>query len=91
MTVADADPAFDCPERLGAMMVALDIDLDGLAGPWGGVMLRHLARRCAGCTATADCRRWLGGACPDAAGYRAFCPNAGLLERLGADPARRPL
>ena len=83
MTAADAEPAFECPELLGAMVVALDVDLDALAGPWGGVMVRQLARRCVACSATAECRRWLGGACRETAGYRSFCPNAGLLERLG--------
>jgi hypothetical protein len=90
MSHADPGPAFDCPELLGAMMVALEIDLGALAEPWSGVMVRHLARRCLACPATGDCRRWLGGACHGSLGYRAFCPNAGLLERLGARPIRRP-
>ncbi|MFV8833986.1 DUF6455 family protein [Aquisalimonas sp.] len=38
-------------------------------------------QRCLRCTRAGSCRRWLDGRYPDT-GYREFCPNAGLFERM---------
>ncbi len=39
-------------------------------------------RRCAGCSASAECESWLA-ASDEAAGYRRFCPNAALFDSQG--------
>jgi len=36
-------------------------------------------RRCAGCSAAAECESWLA-ASDETAGYRSFCPNAALFD-----------
>jgi len=64
--------------RCGVSIAALHAahDLDAAA--------RHSVETCLGCTADADCARWL-----DAMGGRpgapAFCPNGSLIATLQAD------
>lgn len=43
--------------------------------------LGEVRRNCALCAAQRCCRRWLDRGA-DSAGYRAFCPNAGIFDRL---------
>jgi len=61
-------------DHLAALHAAHDLD----------AAARHSVETCLGCTADADCARWL-----DAMGGRpgepAFCPNGSLIATLQAD------
>lgn len=53
-------------------------------------LLREVAARCAGCGSHRTCRRWLTQDDPDAAGFRAFCPNHAVFDDLPRDPGAGP-
>ena len=87
MTVTDnSTREFACPLLMGAMIVALDIDLDRLGHPWNSILAQHAASRCSACISKSACRRWLGGAQGEPTEYQDFCPNAGLFSRLKGPP-----
>ena len=65
---------------LGAMMLALDICPDQAAELWHGVALTRAIERCLACSTAMECAAWLHNPNRPKDGYRAFCPNAGMLE-----------
>ena len=71
-----------CPDLMGAMLAALDVDTTRLARPWNWPAVQQAIARCTACAARVACRQWLGGAADGPGGYRDFCPNAGLFERF---------
>jgi hypothetical protein len=65
------------PNLLFAMAERLDVDL---AVVESDAQLAALQAACRSCGAHARCRLWAQSADPD--GYRAFCPNADIFDRL---------
>ena len=82
---------------LPAMIARLGIDPEGGDMTDAALAMREAGQSCALCRNAGRCERWLGpregqaegqaeDQCKDPYGYRAFCPNAGLLDHL---PRRR--
>ena len=68
-----------------AMFARLGIDAEGGDVTDAGLAMWEAGQSCVLCGSVGRCERWLadGG---DTYGYRAFCPNAGIFDRL---PRRR--
>ncbi len=70
--------------RAGLMqdvMAHLDIDTDGVSRTDVGHEMWGAMRSCAFCGNARRCAMWLTSDA-DPYGYRAFCPNAGILDHL---------
>jgi hypothetical protein len=66
-------------QLLARMMERVGVD----AGTLSATMLDDVRAACRCCASWKQCRRWLRDGEPEGA-YRAFCPNAALLDRLAA-------
>jgi hypothetical protein len=74
---------------LPSMIARLGIDPEGGDMTDAALAMREAGQSCALCRNAGRCERWLGQGEDqgnDPYGYRAFCPNAGLLDHL---PRRR--
>lgn len=63
------------------VMAQLDIDTDGACTTDVGLEMWGAMRSCAFCGSARRCAMWLTNEA-DPYGYRAFCPNAGILDHL---------
>ena len=89
MMTATDNPTLElaCPLLMGAMIVALDIDMNCLSHPRNRGLVQHAAARCSACTSSGTCRHWLGGAHSEPVQNQDFCPNAGLFTRFKGSSA----
>jgi hypothetical protein len=74
------------PSPLSQMLHREGADPQRLASESVSRELARAERSCLSCAAAAACREWLESG--NVYGYRNFCPNAGLVERLTAERAR---
>ncbi len=63
------------------VMAHLDIDTDGVCTTDVGLEMWMAVRSCMFCGSARRCAMWLANEA-DPYGYRAFCPNAGILDHL---------
>lgn len=70
---------------LPAVMERLDIDTEGALDTDAGLEMWTGWQSCVSCAEAGRCAKWIEDD-SDPEGYRGFCPNAGLLDRL---PRRR--
>ncbi len=72
---------------LPAVMERLDIDTEGVLDTDAGLEMWTGWQSCVSCASAGRCTKWIeDDSGNDPEGYRGFCPNAGLLDRL---PRRR--
>jgi hypothetical protein len=74
------------PSPLSQVLYREGADAQRLASVAVSRELARAERSCLSCAAAAGCREWLESG--SLHGYRNFCPNAGLVERLTADRTR---
>ena len=63
------------------MMVHLDIDADSICETDAALAMWGAVRSCTFCGSVGRCMEWLAQD-GEKNGYRAFCPNAGILDHL---------